>query len=149
MHAQRGLVAAARRDRLANDVASATRQHEAQRRARLAEDCETAEATLLHALHKPNTSSQHIQRSINAASKTGLVAPLLLQDAQHRLWRSTKRDIVRATQQSPRTHHCSRAWLRTPRSFTVEKPRPRLHPSPSRLRRPPGHAPSRAPLGGR
>tara|TARA_B100000795_G_scaffold221233_1_gene175866 strand:- start:690 stop:1148 length:459 start_codon:yes stop_codon:yes gene_type:complete len=147
MHAQRGLIAAARRDQLANDAAMATRQHEVQRRARLAEDCETAEASLMHALQRPDTSSQHIQHSINVASKTGLVAPRLLQDAQHRLWRSTKRDMVRATRQPQRTLIAHAPALARPRSSVVEKPRPRMRLSPS-SRRPPGHAPPRAPPGG-
>ena len=104
MHAQRGLIAAARRDQLANDTAMATRQHEDQRRARLAEDCATAEASLMDALRKPDTSLRHIRHSINVASNTGLVAPRLLQDAQHHLYRSTKREMVRATRQRPRAH---------------------------------------------
>ena len=118
-HAQRGLLAAARRDQLANDAASATRQHEVYRRARLVEDCETAEARLLHALQGQDTSSQHIQRSINLASSTGLVAPHLLQDAQRRLWQSTKGDMVRTTRQPQRTptaHTPGHAWLAVPPS---------------------------------
>lgn len=148
MHAQRGLIAAARRDQLANNVAMATRQHEAQRRARLAEDCETAEASLMHALQRPDTSSQHIQHSINVASKTGLVAPRLLQDAQHRLHRSTKRDVVRATRQPQATPTAHAPRLAHPRSSDIEKPRPRMRPSPS-SRHPLGHVPPRAPPGGR
>jgi len=133
MHAQRGLIAAARRDQLANDTAMAARCHEAARRARLAEDCETAEANLVHALQRC-TSSQHIQHSINMASKTGLVAPRLLQDAQHRLCRSTKRDMVRATRQPQctLTAHAPRfrplTQFRRREAEAEEAPEPELSP---------------------
>ena len=111
MHAQRGLIAAARRDQLANDTAMAIRQHEDQRRARLAEDCATAEASLMDALRKPDTSLRQIRHSINVASNTGLVAPRLLQDAQHHLYRSTKREMVRATRHPSARAHRSRPRL--------------------------------------
>ena len=151
MHAQRGLIAAARRDQLANDTAMATRQHEDERRARLAEDCATAEANLMHALQKPDTSLRHIRHSINVASNTGLVAPRLLQDAQHHLYRSTKREMVRSTLPTrpplmSTAHVCPDLVL--PRSSGVERLRPRMHPSPN-SRHPPDHAPRRAPSGGR
>ena len=105
----------------------------------------------MHALQKPDTSLQHIRHSINVASNTGLVAPRLLQDAQHHLYRSTKREMVRATQRTrpplmATAHVCPDLVL--PRSSGVEKLRLKMRPSPS-SRHPPDHAPRRAPPGGR